>query len=350
MANVLGTLFQDIANAIRGKTGEEGALKPNQFADAIASITVGEGGGSSEDVRYVTFVNPVNGEQFVRAVLAGNDCMDVVAKGLWSKPTKDSDSSACYEYCGWSDSPNGAADNQILRNITENKVVYAVFTAYPVLSTAECGPATHWCLYTNGLLQVFGEGEISAVEALFNSTNKTFGTYGETHVKRVVINPGITIIGNYFFQNCKVLETVSLPDTLQEIRGYSFWGCVSLKRFDVPNSVHTIGNWFLQGCDALEEVTLPDTLTELPERTFWNSTALKHFRIPAAVTKIGWFQLVGTSVESVIFPDPYGWWSGGKTATSGDPVDPAILADPALAAEAMKTTYAQLWLRKGERS
>lgn len=45
MANVLGELFQSIADAIRGKTGETGTMKPIDFPSAIASIVTGSGGG-----------------------------------------------------------------------------------------------------------------------------------------------------------------------------------------------------------------------------------------------------------------------------------------------------------------
>ena len=43
MANVLGTLFQDIADAIRSKTGGSGTMKPAQFPKEISSIMTGGG-------------------------------------------------------------------------------------------------------------------------------------------------------------------------------------------------------------------------------------------------------------------------------------------------------------------
>ena len=43
MANVLGTLFQDIANAIRAKTGGTGTMKPAEFPAQISSIVAGDG-------------------------------------------------------------------------------------------------------------------------------------------------------------------------------------------------------------------------------------------------------------------------------------------------------------------
>ena len=44
MANALGTLFKDVADAIRAKTGDTGTMKPAQFPEKIASITGGGGG------------------------------------------------------------------------------------------------------------------------------------------------------------------------------------------------------------------------------------------------------------------------------------------------------------------
>lgn len=57
MANVLGTLFQDIADAIREKTGESGSMKPADFPAEILSIVtgaVGEEGESSGTVSGAT--------------------------------------------------------------------------------------------------------------------------------------------------------------------------------------------------------------------------------------------------------------------------------------------------------
>lgn len=50
--NVLGVLFQDIANAIRTKTGGTGTMKPAEFPAEIASIVTGGGSGSGEFKYY----------------------------------------------------------------------------------------------------------------------------------------------------------------------------------------------------------------------------------------------------------------------------------------------------------
>lgn len=55
MANVLGTLFTDIANAIRNKTGTTAKMSPNDFPIQINNIVVGGGGASNND-GWVTLI------------------------------------------------------------------------------------------------------------------------------------------------------------------------------------------------------------------------------------------------------------------------------------------------------
>lgn len=47
MANVLAELFQNVAIAIREKTGESGTMKPAEFPDKIRAIEAGSGGGTA---------------------------------------------------------------------------------------------------------------------------------------------------------------------------------------------------------------------------------------------------------------------------------------------------------------
>jgi hypothetical protein len=133
MANVLGELFQDIADAIRGKTGETGTMKPNQFPEAIASIVTGSGGGgggSSTDVRvkYVTFMNGAT-ELIKYPVIVGDTCHDPVTNNSIPAPTKEGTAQYTYEHNGWSLTDGGDASVSALTNVTEDRTVYAAFKA-----------------------------------------------------------------------------------------------------------------------------------------------------------------------------------------------------------------------------
>lgn len=54
MSNALSTLFGDIADAIREKSGETGTMKPAEFPDKIAAIQVGGGSLSSNAVSFAS--------------------------------------------------------------------------------------------------------------------------------------------------------------------------------------------------------------------------------------------------------------------------------------------------------
>lgn len=114
---------QDDATFEVGGTGTSKLFANGSYAwVAIAGM-----GGTSADVRYVTFKN---GSQtlYKKAVAYGDDCVDVVAKGLISTPTKASTVQYYYTYLGWGNA-DGAYDANILKNITEDKTVYATFSA-----------------------------------------------------------------------------------------------------------------------------------------------------------------------------------------------------------------------------
>lgn len=67
MANALGTLFGDIANAIRSKTGKEGTMKPIEFPSEILNITVG-----SSNFRATSGIITTSNENTVNGVLTIN--------------------------------------------------------------------------------------------------------------------------------------------------------------------------------------------------------------------------------------------------------------------------------------
>ena len=88
------------------------------------------GGGSSDLVKYVTFMSEDGTEELhVKPTIAGDDCVNVISKGLLEKPTKTSTAQYSYTYSGWSLTPGGSADSNALKNITEDRVLYASFTS-----------------------------------------------------------------------------------------------------------------------------------------------------------------------------------------------------------------------------
>lgn len=117
--------YKAACDAIREKTGKTENIKSGELAPEISSIS---GGGSSDDVRYVTFMNG-NTVLYKKPVAVGDDCVDVVTKGLVTTPTKESTVQYNYTYSGWSSTDGGEVDNTLLKAVTEDRTVYAAFTS-----------------------------------------------------------------------------------------------------------------------------------------------------------------------------------------------------------------------------
>lgn len=143
MANVLGQLFGDIAGAIREKTGEAGKMKPAEFPQKIRGISAGSGeyvvwadasasSGlvGSGIIRYVTFMNHDGTVEYGRkSVIQGENCVDPVSGGFLETPTRESTESYNYTYAGWATEPNGGLNANALKNVTEDRIVYANFVS-----------------------------------------------------------------------------------------------------------------------------------------------------------------------------------------------------------------------------
>lgn len=120
--------YEAACNAIRTKTGKTDFIKSGQLGQEILSIETG--GGTSEDLRYVTFMAHDGAVELGRkAVAVGDDCADPIARGLFGTPTKESTAQYNYSFVGWATAPNGALDNNALKSVADDRVVYAAFAA-----------------------------------------------------------------------------------------------------------------------------------------------------------------------------------------------------------------------------
>lgn len=125
---IKGSTLKSIANAIRNKSGATGEIAVSDMASKISEITGGGSGGSGVDVVYVTFMSHDGAtELHKRAVVPGNDCMEVVSGGELETPTKESTAQYDYTFAGWSTEVNGGLNENALKNVTEDRTVYAAY-------------------------------------------------------------------------------------------------------------------------------------------------------------------------------------------------------------------------------
>lgn len=112
----------------------------------------------------------------------------------------------------------------------------------------------------------------------------------EKKIKTVVIEAGVTSIGNRAFTGCDVLTSVTLPGSgLETIGEKAFMGCEKLSSITIPKSVTTIKEQAFYSCYALRGVTVGWTeagsIPNLPASAFSYPNG-KVLHVPAGTAEI----------------------------------------------------------------
>ena len=157
----------------------------------------------------------------------------------------------------------------------------------PSLNTS-CGDDLTWTLDTEGTLTVSGTGDMYdyAHDTATHIIDAPWCALRNS-IKKIVIEQGVTSIGDHAFLGCANLTELVLPDTLQSIGYCAFIFCESLAELHIPDSVQIIGDQSFQGCTALRSVYLGTGLTAVSYGAFRECASLTEIVIPYGVTYIG---------------------------------------------------------------
>ena len=189
-----------------------------------------------------------------------------------------------------------------MSTITSNAATYS----------GTCGDNLTWTYNTSTYtLTISGTG---AMKNYSNSdyNNPPWEGYKD-NIKTVIINVGVTSIGNYAFYNCDSLTSVTIPDSVTTIGNWAFAYCDSLTSVTIGNSVTTIGRFAFYSCNSLTEVNITDMSAWCNilfddydsnplycARTFkLNGETVTDLVIPDSVTTIGYYAFYCSNLTSV---------------------------------------------------
>ena len=80
----------------------------------------------------------------------------------------------------------------------------------------------------------------------------------KTEIVKVIIEDGVTSIGNSSFDGCSSLMDISISNSVKKIEYEAFHGCISLTSIAIPASVIEIESGAFNGCSELKSVHISD--------------------------------------------------------------------------------------------
>lgn len=218
--------------------------------------------------------------------------------------------------------------------------VYAEVSDY-----GKCGADLVCTITEDGVLTISGTGE------MYDRYNTDYiypWEKEEEKITKVIIEDGVTAIGEMAFGNCKNLKSVEIGNTVTEIGIYAFVNCTELENISIPKSVKRIGDFAFHGTkwhenrendeciivnDILVEalnakgefivpenirsisgaafyatqvssVKIPDSVKEIGGYAFWDCYSLKNVELPDSISSINYGTFKNCSqLEKITIPD-----------------------------------------------
>lgn len=153
--------------------------------------------------------------------------------------------------------------------------------------------------------------------------------YNNFYKEDVVIPPsinGLTVVSVTGFRQKNTIRYVTVPNTVESIGAYAFYGCKNLFSVSVGTGVKTIGdhafnscteitglnlrntesvgNYAFYGCTELSDLYMGSALKHIGTRAFWNCKKLNFIKMSPVLETVGDYAFSnGESIPSLAFPD-----------------------------------------------
>ena len=290
------TLAEDAAagdtfaeDAAAGDTLAEDAAAEDTFAeDAAAGDTLAEDAAAGD-----TFAeDAAAGDTFAEDAAAGDTLAEDAAVG--DAVTED----AATE--------DAASENPLISECetetTEEQPSNAEM-AGTIIDSGECDAVSKitWTLYEDGKLIIEGQGEMPN----YQYGDAPWYKYRDS-LFTVVVESGVTGIGQYAFSDCSSLTSIELPEGLKFISTAVFSGCSSISSIEFQEGLENIYDHVFSGCSSLTSVELPESLEYIGSNAFSNCSSLTSIELPESLTYINTGGFSGcSSLTSIELPEGF---------------------------------------------
>ena len=175
------------------------------------------------------------------------------------------------------------------------------------------------------------------ITSILDGPSSASPTFEGLASSNVIIQEGITRIGDFAFRNCSSITSIELPNSLTSIGFWAFDGCSLLENIEIPSSVTSMESSPFANCSLLQitvasenryyishegslynkaqtelircagrvsTITILDTVTSIGDYAFSSCNLLTNIEIPSSVRSIGDGVFEGcSSLESIEIPN-----------------------------------------------
>ena len=175
-----------------------------------------------------------------------------------------------------------------------------------VIKSGNCGANVKYELYDDYTLRIYGNGTMYNFDVwVDDEPHPTSVPWGKEREKigTVVIDNGVTHIGDNSFYFCSSLTKVTIPNSVTSIGEDAFSICTSLTKITIPNSVKSIGDCVFCNCSTLADVTISNSITSIGSMAFSGCSSLAHVTIPNGVASIGSYAFEYCPLAEIAIPN-----------------------------------------------
>ena len=124
-------------------------------------------------------------------------------------------------------------------------------------------------------------------------------------IQKVIIESGVTSIGNYAFSSCSSITSFTIGNSVTSIGEWAFSGCIELTSITIPNSVTSIGKRAFEDCYSLASITIPKSVTSIGNYVFEDCSSLTDYYVWAEkVPSTDRYPFFGTNIENATLHVP----------------------------------------------
>ena len=164
------------------------------------------------------------------------------------------DNCSFYVPCGTKDAYVAALN--VNNTIDESRVIEIV------IASGYCGADSTnltWELSCDSVLTISGTGAMA--DYAYASITPWYGH--RSAIKTILINDGVTSIGDNAFYGCKSLTSVTIGNSVTSIGNSAFSDCWRLDALQLPESVTSIGNSAFAGCFRFRNIHIPKNVSSI---------------------------------------------------------------------------------------